>query len=70
MMVMKRPLAVATLATVTLLSWYIPSASARARCQDFSTQAEAQAYMQANGATYLDGDSDGVACESLPKGAG
>lgn len=65
---MKRPLTVAALATLTFLSWYIPSASARVRCRDFSTQAEAQAYMQANGATYLDGDNDGVACESLPRG--
>jgi endonuclease YncB( thermonuclease family) len=37
-------------------------------CASFTTQAEAQAYMQRYGATKLDGDRDGVACESLPRG--
>ncbi|MFM2429941.1 MAG: hypothetical protein RLZZ511_1154 [Cyanobacteriota bacterium] len=37
-------------------------------CANFTTQAEAQAYMQRYGATKLDGDRDGVACESLPRG--
>jgi len=42
-------------------------------CDDFSTQAEAQAFFIKIGGTgndlyRLDGDKDGVACESLPKG--
>jgi endonuclease YncB( thermonuclease family) len=38
-------------------------------CADFDTQAEAQAVMEFCGSDdihYLDGDDDGVACESLP----
>ncbi|WP_340002062.1 excalibur calcium-binding domain-containing protein [Oceanobacillus sp. FSL K6-0127] len=39
-------------------------------CSDFSTQAEAQAFMEASGPSdphRLDGnDNDGLACESLP----
>ncbi|MBI2356109.1 MAG: thermonuclease family protein [Candidatus Doudnabacteria bacterium] len=41
-------------------------------CGDFKTQAEAQAYFKAGGGSpsynfdRLDGDHDGVACESLP----
>ena len=38
-------------------------------CADFSTQAEAQSVMEFCGSGdihYLDGDSDGVACETLP----
>ena len=39
-------------------------------CADFSTQEEAQAVMEYCGAEtdihYLDGDDDGIACESLP----
>jgi endonuclease YncB( thermonuclease family) len=45
----------------------IAPADARARCADFPSQEAAQAYMQQNNARYLDGDSDGVACESLPR---
>ena len=42
-------------------------------CDDFSTQKEAQAfYLKAGGVSKdtnrLDGDKDGTACESLPKG--
>jgi ABC-type multidrug transport system fused ATPase/permease subunit len=42
-------------------------------CDDFSTQPEAQSFFQKVGGTAhdlnrLDGDKDGVACESLPKG--
>jgi len=50
----------------------VPSAPAQDRdCGSFSTQAAAQAYFVAlGGPTYdpdrLDGDSDGIACESLP----
>ena len=40
-------------------------------CGDFATQAEAQAFFEAAGGPdsdrhRLDGDKDGVACESLP----
>lgn len=45
----------------------LPATAARVRCRDFTWQEDAQAYMQQNGATYLDGDKDGVACESLPR---
>jgi hypothetical protein len=42
-------------------------------CDDFSTQPEAQAFFIKVGGTgndinRLDGDKDGIACESLPKG--
>lgn len=42
-------------------------------CNDFTTQAEAQAFYQkvggvGNDVNRLDGDKDGTACESLPKG--
>jgi hypothetical protein len=41
-------------------------------CSDFSTQPEAQAFFEkvggrGNDVNRLDGDKDGVACESLPK---
>jgi hypothetical protein len=35
-------------------------------CADFSTQAEAQRYLLAGDPYNLDGDNDGIACESLP----
>lgn len=54
---------------IALIALPMLRAEARARCADFATQQEAQAYMQANGANYLDRDNDGVACESLPKGS-
>lgn len=42
-------------------------------CDDFSTQPEAQAFFLKVGGTKndvnrLDGNSDGVACQDLPKG--
>ena len=40
-------------------------------CSDFTTQVEAQKFFEkvGNNDLYaLDGDDDGVACESLPKG--
>lgn len=55
-----------TCAILAATSLYPLPASARARCSDFASQEEAQAYMQQNGANYLDCDNDGVACESLP----
>ncbi|EXI62423.1 hypothetical protein MHD_09685 [Mannheimia granulomatis] len=52
--------------TLLALSILFVSYSAQAvRCADFSTQAQAQAYMQQNGAYKLDRDRDGVACEHL-----
>lgn len=44
-------------------------------CSDFKTQPEAQSFFAKAGGTSkdtnrLDGDGDGVACESLPKGTG
>src|SRR3954451_16755833 len=60
-------------AIVVLLSAVaVPGAHAEDRdCGDFATQAEAQAYFVALGGPAsdpdrLDGDSDGIACESLP----
>jgi endonuclease YncB( thermonuclease family) len=68
---MKRQLATATLFALAALNFYpLPATAARVRCADFATQQEAQAYMQQHGTTYLDGDKDGVACESLPRSGG
>ena len=64
---MKRLFALVTLSILTALNFYPLPAAARARCRNFATQQEAQAYMQQHEATYLDGDKDGVACESLPR---
>jgi len=44
-----------------------PAAARRVRCSDFQFQEEAQTYMQQQGAMYLDGDRDGIACETLPR---
>jgi endonuclease YncB( thermonuclease family) len=52
-----------TIAAVTLP---IPPAQA-VTCASFKTQEEAQAYMELYGAKKLDGDKDGIACESLPR---
>jgi len=37
-------------------------------CADFDTQQEAQEFFEAEGGQWhgLDGDNDGVACETLP----
>lgn len=40
--------------------------SGDADCDDFSTQASAQAYHESSGDAGLDGDGDGLACEHLP----
>ena len=65
---MKRQLTTATLLALVALNLDpLSAAAARVRCRDFASQEEAQAYMQQHGATYLDGDRDGVACESLPR---
>lgn len=39
-------------------------------CADFSTQEEAQEYLEPGDPYNLDGDNDGVACEDLPSGGG
>lgn len=39
----------------------------KAVCADFRYQEDAQAYFRSNNATQLDGDRDGIACESLPR---
>lgn len=39
-------------------------------CSDFSTQEEAQRYLLPGDPHRLDGDGDGVACETLPSGGG
>ncbi len=40
-------------------------------CADFATQGEAQKVLEANPSdpNYLDGEGDGIACESLPSGS-
>ena len=43
--------------------------AAKARCSQFESQGEAQAYMDAHSAYYLDRDNDGEACECLPGGS-
>ncbi len=46
-----------------------PGQSDDYNCSDFSTQAEAQRFFEAEGPGdphRLDGDNDGIACESLP----
>jgi hypothetical protein len=53
--------------TALLLGIAAPKAYA-ARCSDFVTQEEAQAYYQRTGDQKLDRDRDGIACESLPSG--
>ena len=68
---MKRQLATATLFVLAAVNLYpLSVAAARVRCRGFASQEEAQAYMQQHGATYLDRDRDGVACESLPQRGG
>lgn len=46
-----------------------PMYSYAAYCGDFSTQQEAQKYMERTGDTHFDGDNDGEACECLPGGS-
>jgi len=67
---MPRPLILATLLALAAISLAPLPAAARVRCRDFASQAEAQAYMQQHQATSLDGDKDGIACESLPHRGG
>jgi len=56
-----------TLATMIALgSQASPAMAVDYDCSDFGTQAEAQSYLLAGDPYNLDGDNDGVACESLP----
>jgi hypothetical protein len=58
------------LLTIALLTLIIPAPQAKAaRCGDFASQQEAQAYYEQSGAGNLDRDNDGVACEDLPSGS-
>lgn len=43
-----------------------PAAARDYNCSDFSTQAQAQKYLLKGDPYGLDGDSNGIACESLP----
>ena len=43
---------------------------ARKTCKDFSSQSEAQRYMEQSGDRRLDRDKDGEACDCLPGGNG
>jgi excalibur calcium-binding domain-containing protein len=61
-------LPIAVLATL-LVTLAVDPANALAvdyDCSDFSTQAQAQGYLLAGDPYRLDGDNDGIACESLP----
>ncbi len=68
---------VAVIATVFAITVFLPgmafsSHSGDRDCGDFATQPEAQAHMNAHPGDPdgLDGDNDGIACESLPGGTG
>jgi len=54
-----------TLALSLALTIHVPKAEA-ARCSDFASQEEAQAFFTQNNAGNLDRDNDGIACETLP----
>jgi endonuclease YncB( thermonuclease family) len=61
----------ATIATVTESTSAAVAAKADVDCADFATQARAQRFFEAHGGRTsdpddLDGDGNGVACESLP----
>lgn len=55
----------AAIAMVVATAWLAGATPAHARCDDYATQAEAQAAMEA-GETRLDRDKDGIACENNP----
>ena len=59
---------VAVLGAIAFLPAIALPASAQT-CADFATQAEATAHMNRTGATRLDRDRDGIACEALPVGS-
>ncbi|MBA2276768.1 MAG: excalibur calcium-binding domain-containing protein [Chloroflexia bacterium] len=70
---MRRCPAIVLLVLASLSVGGSPFASAQnLNCDDFSSQGEAQAVLAADPSdpNGLDGDSDGIACESLPGGGG
>lgn len=54
---------------IILCSFLSIETFARVQCSNFATQEEAQRYYERNGATWLDRDRDGEACECLPGGS-
>lgn len=54
---------------IILCSFFSMETFARVQCSNFATQEEAQRYYERNGATWLDRDRDGEACECLPGGS-
>ncbi len=54
---------------IILCSFLSMETFARVQCSNFATQEEAQRYYERNGATWLDRDRDGEACECLPGGS-
>ena len=73
---MKRSLTILAAMLVALAAFLFgaPGASAQAdqNCDDFATQEEAQAVLDADPSdpNGLDADDDGIACEDLPSGGG
>ncbi|WP_174614736.1 excalibur calcium-binding domain-containing protein [Virgibacillus ihumii] len=71
---MKGKLTLAVLFSVLIMFATVPSVfanhSGNLNCDDFDTQAEAQAHLEAhpNDPDGLDGEGDGVPCEGLPSG--
>lgn len=66
---MSRVITLVLAVLVTSLVGFTPAEAADMDCGDFATQAEAQAFFGAAGAGdphLLDGDGDGLACESNP----
>jgi endonuclease YncB( thermonuclease family) len=63
-----RAVLLAALACLVMTALPSPAAAADRDCADFATQAAAEAWLQAypGDPDGLDGDADGVACESLP----
>jgi hypothetical protein len=57
--------AVLAMLAILLIVRSEPARAADYDCSDFSTQAEAQGYLLPGDPYRLDGDGDGVACESL-----
>lgn len=59
---------VSVVAAVAAVAWFAtsPAKAVDYNCSDFANQAEAQHHLLAGDPYNLDGDGDGVACESLP----
>ena len=54
---------------IILCSFLSMETFARVQCSNFATQEEAQRYYERNGATLLDRECDGEACEFLLGGS-